>query len=357
MKTLGPQRVGPNKVPVYYAGGAGIDRFRGVAGEEGPEDWVASVTAFPPNLLPVGADPETGISRLANGASLRAEIGRDPVAWLGPDLAAEFGSAPGLLVKLLDAGERLPVHCHPTRAFAQTKLRSRFGKSEGWILLEVAPDAGMWLGFRRDVTREELKEWIDAQDVSSMLAVMNRLEVHAGDVLYVPAGVPHAFGPGVMLIELQEPTSFSILAEYAAFGLTAEQATLGLRWEEALECFDLTAYDNQRLTRLRPAPEIVADSSDGQVWRLFDTKTELFFQAFRVVASGKLSLDQLRGFTILVVERGAGQLHSAAGTSELRAGETWVVPCAAGSLQLEGNIQLTACMPPSLRNGSQDSAE
>jgi mannose-6-phosphate isomerase len=225
-------------------------------------------------------------------------------------------------------------------------LRSRFGKSEGWILLEVAPDAGMWLGFRRDVRRAVLERWIQDQDISSMLAAMNRLEVRAGDVLYVPAGVPHAFGPGVLLLELQEPTSFSILAEYAGFGLKPEQATLGLSWEDALECFDLTAYDEQRMERLRPGREPVFSGDDGQIWRLFSGETTPFFQAYFASAHGRLALDQLAGFCILVVVRGFGHLHSRAGTADLAQGETWVVPYAASPLQAQGDLDIIVCMPP-----------
>jgi len=352
MQTFAPQRVGPNKVPVYYAGGARIDRFRGVAQEGGPEDWVGSVTAFPTHLLPPDGDPEAGISRLSDGTSLRAAIAAAPVAWLGSDLAAAFGDEPGLLVKLLDAGERLPVHCHPDRAFARHKLGSRFGKSEGWILLDVAPDAGMWLGFRRDVARQELQRWIEAQDVASMLDAMHRLEVRAGDVLYVPAGVPHAFGPGMLLVELQEPTSFSILAEYARFGLRPEQATLGLGWSEALECFDLRACDERRLSGLRPVPAPLQTGGEGRVWRLFGPESDPFFQAFRVSARGTLPLDAIRGFSILVVERGAGLLLSSAGAAEVAAGQTWVIPHAAGPLRMDGSLDALFCMPPASEGGT-----
>jgi mannose-6-phosphate isomerase len=353
MHTLAPQRVGPNKVPVYYAGGAGIDRFRGMAQEGGPEDWVASVTAFPPHLLPPDGHPETGISKLLDGTSLREAMRADPEGWLGPALVAAFGTEPGLLVKLLDAGERLPVHCHPTRAFAREKLHSRFGKSEGWILLDVAPDARMWLGWKQEVSREQLQAWIAAQDINSMLAAMNRQDVQAGDVLYVPAGVVHAFGPGVLLIELQEPTSFSILAEYAVFGLTPEQATLGLSWDDALDCFDRTAYDEQRLTRLRPRPIFVRERDGSHVWRLFADETTPFFQAYRVLArGGTLPLEDIRGFAILIVTRGAGTLISDAGTVDLASGQTWVIPYAAGQLQLDGDLDAVFCMPPDVGSGT-----
>ena len=86
-----------------------------------------------------------------------------------------------------------------------------------------------------------------------MLAAMNRFAVEPGDVVYVPAGLPHAIGPGVMLTELQEPTSFSVLAEHVTFGLDDDQATLGLGWDVAIDCFDLGGYRTRLDELLLPA--------------------------------------------------------------------------------------------------------
>lgn len=343
---LRPYKVGSNKVPVYYAGGERIDHFRGVSQEGGPEDWVASVTAFPPHALPPGYDPDTGVSALPDGASLRSVIRQDPIGWIGPELAAIYGSEPGLLVKLLDAGERLPVHCHPERTFAREKLRSPFGKTEGWIVMSASSDVGMWLGFNRDVDRDELWQWIREQNAAAMLAAMNRLDVRAGDVFYVPAGVIHSFGPGVLITELQEPTSFSILAEYKRFGLTAEQATLGLSWEDALNCFDLRRYDEVRMPLLRPKPTMVQNGAGGEIWQLFDHVASPYFQAYRAIAHGNLPLVPAKTFSILIVERGEGVLSSRAGNDEVSAGQTWVVPHAACPLSLSGEIEALVCVPP-----------
>ena len=224
-------RLGPNKVPVYYEGGEGIDRFRHERGADGPEDWVGSVTPFPKLLLPAGADPKTGISTLGDGTRLDGHLAADPEGWLGPELHRSFGSEPGLLVKLLDAGERLPVHWHPDRDFAKDHLASRFGKNEGWIVLAARADARIWLGFNREVDAGELRSWVDDQDAETMLAAMNVFTPKPGDVYYVPAGVPHAIGAGITIVELQEPTSFSILAEYRSFGVDDATASLGLGWE------------------------------------------------------------------------------------------------------------------------------
>ena len=93
-------------------------------------------------------------------------------------------------------------------------------------------------------------------------------------MFFVPAGVPHAIGPGVMITELQEPTSFSILAEYKTFGLGEEQATLGLGWEDALACFDLAAWSGERLNVLRPRGHILSATADAPSRQLFDDQAK-----------------------------------------------------------------------------------
>jgi mannose-6-phosphate isomerase len=339
-----PHRLGPNKVPVYYAGGERIDRFRGVVGAPGPEDWVGSVTAFPPSLLPSGAVPTTGISPLHDGRLLSEAVQFDPNGWLGPELTSAFGDEPGLLVKLLDAGERLPVHCHPTREFAQAHLGSRFGKTEGWIIMSVDPGAVIWLGFRDETDPSTLRTWIAEQDADTMLKAMNDIEVSSGDVFYLPAGLPHSIGPGIMLAELQEPTSFSVLAEFAPFGLTEEQATLGLGWETAVSCFDLSGYDSTRLDGLRSWRDAHALKRDPMV-PLFPPAAGAFFQAHRALVARETPLPD-RTFAILIVEQGNGRLTWEEGETSVQAGETWVVPYGAGGLTASGSLELLICLPP-----------
>jgi mannose-6-phosphate isomerase len=334
-----PHRMADNRMAMFYAGGERIDRFRGLATPAvGPEDWVASVTQLP------GAPPGTGISWLPDGTSLRVAIDIDPVGWLGTALAARWGGSPGVLVKLLDAGERLPVHCHPSRPFAAEHLASPFGKTEGWIVLDDAPGGVVWLGWSEDVSPERLRGWIETQDAEAMLAVMNRMPAAPGDVFFVPAGVPHAIGPGVMITELQEPTAFSILAEHGRFGLDAEGATLGMGWETALGAFDLSSWAGERSTALRPRPAVVRDDADARVQRLFAESAEEFFQALRVRVFGRYELPP--GFAVLVIESGAGELRYEGGRIQVHKGETWVVPHGAGTLSMTGDLRFLTCLPP-----------
>jgi mannose-6-phosphate isomerase len=346
MRTRTPHLLPANHVPVYYAGGENIDRFRRrAAAARGPEDWIGSVSALPPAILPPGAPADAGVSRLPDGSSLRDAVSEDRTGWLGPELAQlSSGGEIGLLVKLLDAGERLPVHAHPDRAFAARRLASRFGKTEGWIVMDGAPGGDVWLGFREGVSRDQLMRWIESQAVDAMLSAMNRLPALPGTVFYVPAGVPHAIGAGVMITELQEPTSFSILAEYKSFGLDERQATLGLGWTEALACFDRRAYSGERLAQLRPRPRPLVETPDARVSQLFADEAAGFFQALRVDVSGAWQLP--RSFAVLIVESGSGVLRSDSQELQTEAGQTWVVPFDASPLTMSGRLRCLVCLPP-----------
>ncbi|MDT4980932.1 MAG: mannose-6-phosphate isomerase, partial [Pseudonocardiales bacterium] len=182
----------------FYLGGARIAAFRGTApaGDHVPEDWIASTTT-------VAGFDDVGLTHLDDGRTLRAAIAADPSAWLGPEHASRFGADPALLVKLLDAGERLPVHVHPNDEFARQHLSCRTGKTESWIILAAEPGAQVHLGFHDDVDPAQLTSWVDQQDRAAMLSALHGIAVRPGDTVYVPAGLPHAIGAGILLLELQ----------------------------------------------------------------------------------------------------------------------------------------------------------
>jgi mannose-6-phosphate isomerase len=210
--------------------------------------------------------------------------------------------------------------------------------------MDDGPGGDVWLGFRETVTHDQLRAWIEAQAVDEMLAAMNRLPATPGAVFYVPAGVPHAIGAGVMITELQEPTSFSILAEYKAFGLDERQATLGLGWDAALPCFDLAAFTGARLDALRPQGRVIASTREATVRQLFDDIAAPFFQALRVDVTGTYRLPQ--SFSVLIIERGSGTLTAGSTSLPVSAGATLVMPFDAAPASLTGDLRCLLCLPP-----------
>lgn len=342
MRAIKPVPLGPNQPRQFYRGGARIASFRGLAetGDHLPEDWVASTTTL------FGA-PDAGLTRLPDGRTLRAAVEADPEAYLGAEHVDRFGADTGLLVKLLDAGERLPVHCHPDDDFAVRHLGCPYGphgKTEAWIVLPgTEPGAVVYLGFHSDVDEATLQKWTAAQDSAAMLAAMNRFEVAPGDRVLVQAGLPHAIGAGTFVIELQEPADLSVMLEWEPFGVDGE-VQVGVARDVALRCLDRRAVDSERLKRLHlrddgtPAP--------ARPVSLLPAEADPFFRAERVAPQGA-ALTFPAAFSVLVVCAGTGTLSTEHGDRvPLRAGDTVLLPFGCGETELAGDVDVVRCLPP-----------
>jgi mannose-6-phosphate isomerase len=327
-----PIVLGPNMPEILYRGHGRIDRLRGTSRhEDRPEDWIASVTSR------FGTDTD-GMTRLPDGSLLAEAVAADPEPWLGADHVARYGSDTGRLVKLLDAGQRLPVHVHPGRGFAAEHLASPHGKTEAWIVLEAEPGAAVHLGFNRDVGAGELVGWARGQDIAPMLAASNRLPVAAGDSVLCPAGTPHAISAGILVVELQEPADLSIMLEWRTFSLGEQQATLGLPLEEALACIDRRACPPERLESLRGRP------LNGAVGSLLPAEGDPFFVAERVDAQVRQHLSQ--SYSVLIVTGGTGQLATENGSPvPVGRGSTVLVPHVGGAAVLTGTVECVRCLP------------
>ena len=329
-----PLLLPPNQFPHFYRGGQRIAALRGlpVGADDRPEDWVASTTTR-------FGEAELGLSRLGDGGLLRAAVAADPVGWLGPWHVRDLGPDLDLLVKLLDTGQRLVVHAHPDRRFAAEHLGCRHGKTEAWVVLECEAPAQVHLGFRREVSGAELRRWVEDQDREALLGTLNVVPVVPGDVLLVPAGLPHAIGAGILVVELQEPTDFSVLMEWQGFDLDgAAEGHLRLGFDLALQCVDRSAWSLDRLQQL------CGPADDGSPRaNLLPPAADPFFRAERLRAGAELDAS----VAVLVVSRGAGTMRFADGADlALERGDTVLVPYAAGPAHLDGDVEIVRARPP-----------
>src|SRR6266540_6522524 len=144
-----------------------------------------------------------------------------------------------------NAAERLPVHCHPDRGFAREHLGMRYGKTEGWLIVEArGATPSVHLGFREDIDAETLAGWVERQERARLLEALHVLPVASGDWVFVPAGLPHAIGEGVFVVELQEPSDLSVLLEWAGFAVDGTRdGHLGLGFDVALRSVTLARVE------------------------------------------------------------------------------------------------------------------
>jgi mannose-6-phosphate isomerase class I len=90
--------------------------------------------------------------------------------------------------------KNLSIQVHPSKGASP--------KTEAWHIIDAEQGAGIYLGTKKDVTKEIFeKEMLAGNDLSYLL---NFIEVKAGDTFFIPAGTLHAIGAGVLLFEIQE---------------------------------------------------------------------------------------------------------------------------------------------------------
>jgi len=159
-----------------------------------------------PGRVPIGesweiSDRPGDISVVANGPL----AGRD-LHWLveqhGPELlgpARLQGGRFPLLIKLLDAQEKLSLQVHPPAGKA-AELGSE-PKTEMWYIAAAAPGAELYVGLKRGVTRAEFEQKVRAGTVAECF---HRLPVQASDAMFLPSGRVHAIGAGLVIFEIQQ---------------------------------------------------------------------------------------------------------------------------------------------------------
>jgi mannose-6-phosphate isomerase len=152
---------------------------------------------------------------------------------------------------------------------------------------------------------------------------MHELPVAPGDSIFVPAGTTHAIGEGILMVELQEPTDFSVLLEWAGFELSEDEGHLNLGWDTALQALNREGWTAERARALKgPALPPEADR---------------YFRAQYV--TGGDTLDQ--GFSILVGLEGEGRLDDL----PFGRGTAVLVPYAAGETTLHGDVRALRALP------------
>ena len=183
---------------------------------------------------------------------------------IGPN-AERFPYFP-LLIKLIDAYDNLSVQVHPSDEYA-LKNEHSFGKSEMWHIISADKGCGLYIGFKKDICKREVKHRLND---GTILDVLNFVEVKPGDTYLINPGTIHAIGKGVRLIEIQQNSDLTYrLYDYNRVGKDGQPRPLHI--EKALNVIDYHKYQF-----VKPVGDVLADNQYFKVSRKeFDGELEI----------------------------------------------------------------------------------
>ncbi|MCA9619894.1 MAG: class I mannose-6-phosphate isomerase [Myxococcales bacterium] len=320
-----PERTpwGGTKIPRVLKAGLGLDVDASrVVGEA----WEISVE---PSFPSRDADSDERLDEV---------IATDPEGWLGPKEAARGQTS--LLVKLLDAADDLSVQVHPADddpALAPDES----GKPEAWIVLFAEPGAGLYLGFREGVGRAEVEACL--REGGRLDELMTFVTVEPGDAFVIEAGTPHAIGAGVTLVEPQlvRPGRRGLTYRFwdwnRRYDASGKRDAKGEPRELHVErSLAVTTWEGPRGEAFVARCRAVAKRMGGEGLVREQVVGWPWFGCERWRGEGALDLQPVGGLLAVTVVRGRMTLEGRTGKLRLAAGESGVVPAAAGGLRVEG---------------------
>ena len=221
-------------------------------------------------------------------------------------------SAFPLLIKLIDAGDRLSVQVHPDDAYA-ARVENDRGKTEMWYILEAEPGASLLFGLRPGFTAADFAEAVRAGDP---LRALNSQPVKPGETYFIPAGMPHAIGRGILLAEIQQNCDLTYrVYDYDRTDAQGNKRQLHLgKALEVVRPFTQKEMDDIRFARAKEnRPEnLLADCP--------------YFRVERLDCARGVELPSKPDWSHLLCVAGEGTLSSDAGTEPISKGDSILLP-------------------------------
>lgn len=348
----------PNRVWRTYEGGALIDRWNKTSPEvdnSKPEEWIMSTITARGKNRP--EDEGLSFVETTDGVlPLKKLIDSNLELYLGKEVAKKYGTT-GVLIKMLDSKERLTIQVHPDKAYAKNILDSEFGKTESWYVLNTREIDGeksvVYMGFKKHVTPELWKSHFDNQNIQGMLDCLHEIEVKAGDAFMIYGGVPHAIGAGCFLMEVQEPTDYTMRVEKTTpngLKIGPELIHQGVGEEKMLECFHYDTYTKEEVfENWKITPEVVDTSDDFILRTLFNEKHTNCFGLNELLLNGSYTIKSNSCFYVAVIYAGEGTMICNGVEYEYKQGDEIFISAAISEITFSSKSpsKILLCYPPS----------
>lgn len=258
-----------------------------------------------------------------SGRTLGALISGDPVGMMG-ESRMENGFP--LLIKLIDAHDRLSVQVHPDDAYA-ARVEGDRGKTEMWYIVDAEPGAEIICGLADGLTTEDFAVAVADGDPERAL---HRQPVHPGETYFIPAGLPHAIGRGILIAEIQQNCDLT----YRVYDYNRRQADGSLRElhvRKALEVIrPFSAEEIEKIRYARGVPEVGGEEvlADCAYFRVVHGT---------VPAGDRVALPSSFRMRHLLFLSGEGVVQGGGQSASYRRGDSVFLPAAMGGAFVEGS--------------------
>ncbi len=272
----------------------------------------------------LSAHPD-GMGVIANGEYAGMSFG-EYIANAGNGAVGEYnGDRFPLLIKFLDANDKLSIQVHPDNEYALAN-ENEFGKTEMWYILSADEGANIVYGLKDGITCDDFKTAVENGTVENTL---NYINVHPGEVYFIPAGQVHALGAGVVLAEIQQSSNVT----YRVYDYGRRQADGSLRQLHTKKAADVT--------RIMAEDEIESlRFSRGHG----DESTIAWCEYFKVAKcdiNGAIALpSRYDTFTSILCLDGSGEIVMGGESYPVLRGDSYYIPAGAAECSLNGNASV-----------------
>ncbi len=271
------------------------------------------------------AGPSVVVSGDWAGQTLTQVLAAHPqFAGVKAEKAGEFP----LLIKLIDAAGPLSVQVHPDDAYAR-RVEHAQGKTEMWYVLDADEGAGIYYGFKRETSPEELKAAIEANTLTKLL---NWVSAKKGDCFFIPAGTVHAIGAGLLMAEVQQSSNLTYrVYDYGRIGADGKPRPLHI--DKALAV--IRREPPKTPVGPREPPRTVAG---GSIQPLF--ACDKFTTAVLNVAGCMPDSVSAESFVSLLILEGEGAVKHRGETYAVKKGQSVFLPAGMGDYVLDGRMKV-----------------
>jgi len=238
-----------------------------------------------------------------------------------------------LLIKFIDADNNLSVQVHPDDAYAFENENGEYGKNEMWYIISAKPGAKLVYDVIPGTTREKFARAISENRVEECLKT---IEVYAGDVINIPAGLVHAIGKGIVLAEVQQNSDTT----YRVYDYGRKGRPLHI--DKALDVIDFnSAGRKEKYYGL----EIKINSSCSK--RIVIANKYFCTEIYNIDGQISENADGSK-FVIYTFTAGNGNVSWRGGSLTIQAGESILIPASMGPYSIEGKLTALKAYVPDL---------